>query len=43
MSEGVLGPFADAASDAFLFAMHNQAIGQFGVTVNAIYTGEAFQ
>jgi hypothetical protein len=30
-------------SDQFLFAMHNQAVGQFGVTVNAVYTGEAFQ
>ena len=29
-------------SDQFLFAFLNQAVGQFGVTVNAVYEGEAF-
>lgn len=29
-------------SDQFLFGYHDQAVGQFGVTVSATYTGEAF-
>ena len=29
----------NGTSEQFLFAYHNQAVGQFGVTVNAFYTG----
>lgn len=38
-SQDVIG----TKSDQFLFGYHDQAVGQFGVTVAATYTGEAFQ